>query len=146
LTPNAAPGAPEAAGSATRGRLGLDENGARRADRHLPAIAALIDPRQFDLVTRPTSGLIAVQGSAGSGKTTIGLHRIAYLAFADPVRFKPDRMLVVVYQRALARYVSRVLPSLDVPGVPVRTFSDWATDVRMATFPTLQAPVFDETP
>ena len=34
----------------------------------MPAIAALIDPRQFELVTRPTSGLIAVQGSAGSGK------------------------------------------------------------------------------
>jgi len=136
----------QAGPAAGRGRLGLDETGARRADRHLPAIAALIDPRQFELITRPTSGLIAVQGSAGSGKTTIGLHRIAYLAFADPARFKPDRMLVVVYQRALARYVSRVLPSLDVPGVPVRTFSDWATDVRLATFPTLQAPVFDETP
>src|SRR5207253_10862540 len=117
-----------------------------RADRHLPAIAALIDPRQFELITRPTSGLIAVQGSAGSGKTTIGLHRIAYLAFADPARFKPDRMLVVVYQRALARYVSRVLPSLDVPGVPVRTFSDLAEEIRLATFPTLQAPLYDDTP
>ena len=137
--------APEA-GATTRGRLGLDENGARRADRHLPAIAALIDPRQFDLVTRPTSGLIAVQGSAGSGKTTIGLHRIAYLSFADPARFRPDRMLVVIYQRALANYVSRVLPSLDVFGVPVRTFSDWAEEVRRATFPLLQAPSFDETP
>ena len=57
-----------------------------------------------------------MQGSAGSGKTTIGLHRIAYLAFADPRRFRPERMLVVVYQRALATYVSRVLPSLDVDG------------------------------
>ena len=150
LTPAAAgqagtPGQDGSAGAA-RGRLGLDERGARRVDRHLPAIAALIDPRQFELVTRPSSGLIAVQGSAGSGKTTIGLHRIAYLAFADPVRFRGDRMLVVVYQRALATYVSRVLPSLDVPGVPVRTFADWAGEIRRATFPTVQAPVFDETP
>ncbi len=146
------PGGPSAADTgasppgATRGRLGLDETGTRRADRHLPAIAALIDPRQFELVTRPSSGLIAVQGSAGSGKTTIGLHRIAFLAFADPQRFRFDRMLVVVYQRALANYVSRVLPSLDVPGVPVRTFLDWAGDVRRATFPTLQAPLTDDTP
>ncbi|MES1171880.1 MAG: 3'-5' exonuclease [Bacteroidota bacterium] len=138
-TAASAPGGP-------RGRLGLDETGARRADRHLPAIAALIDPRQFELVTRPTSGLIAVQGSAGSGKTTIGLHRIAYLAFADPQRFRAERMLVVVYQRALANYVSRVLPSLDVPGVPVRTFVDWAGDVRRATFPALQAGLTDDTP
>lgn len=140
------PGAAAPPSAGARGKLGVDETGARRADRHLPSIAALIDPRQFELITRPTSGLIAVQGSAGSGKTTIGLHRIAYLAFADPVRFRADRMLVVVYQRALASYVSRVLPSLDVPGVPVRTFSDWATEVRTATFPTLQAPTFDETP
>jgi DNA helicase-2/ATP-dependent DNA helicase PcrA len=139
-------GMPPASAAGTRGRLGLDENGGRRADRHLPAIAALIDPRQFELVTRPSSGLIAVQGSAGSGKTTIGLHRIAYLAFADPQRFRPDRMLVVVYQRALANYVSRVLPSLDVPGVPVRTFSDWAGDVRRATFPALLVPLCDDTP
>src|SRR5204863_6448561 len=58
---------------AVRGKLGLDDSGQRRPDRHLPAIAALIDPRQFELITQPSSGLIAVQGSAGSGKTTIGL-------------------------------------------------------------------------
>ena len=131
---------------ATRGKLGIDESGARRPDRHLPAIAALIDPRQFELITQPSSGLIAVQGSAGSGKTTIGLHRIAYLAFAEPRRFRGDRMLVVVYQRALASYVSRVLPSLDVDGVPVMTFAAWAESIRKQTFPLLQAPLTDDTP
>ena len=122
----------------------------RRADAgsiaSCPAIAALIDPRQFELITRPTSGLIVVQGSAGSGKTTIGLHRIAYLAFADPRRFRPERMLVVVYQRALATYVSRVLPSLDVAGVPVTTFAAWAEQVRRAVFPELDVETTDATP
>jgi DNA helicase II / ATP-dependent DNA helicase PcrA len=132
--------------STSRGKLGIDETGARRPDRHLPAIAALIDPRQFELITQPSSGLIAVQGSAGSGKTTIGLHRIAYLAFAEPRRFRAERMLVVVYQRALAAYVSRVLPSLDVDGVSVLTFAAWAESIRKATFPLLQAPLTDETP
>jgi DNA helicase-2/ATP-dependent DNA helicase PcrA len=143
------PGAPKPAPSDKsqwRGKLGLDESGQRRPDRHLPAIAALIDPRQFELITHPASGLIAVQGSAGSGKTTIGLHRIAYLAFADPRRFRPERMLIVVYQRALAAYVSRVLPALDVEGVPVMTFSQWATDTRKAVLPLLDAPVTDDTP
>ena len=129
----------------SRRRLGLD-GGQSRADRFLPAIAALIDPRQFELITRPSSGLIVVQGSAGSGKTTIGLHRIAYLAFADPKRFRPERMLVVVYQRALAAYVSRVLPSLDVPGVSVVTFGAWAEEVRRATFPELKMLTTDATP
>jgi len=131
---------------AARGKLGFDETGSRRPDRHLPAIAALIDPRQFELITQPSSGLIAVQGSAGSGKTTIGLHRIAYLAFAEPRRFRPDKMLIIVYQRALAAYVSRVLPALDVEGVPVMTFGAWAEATRKATLPLLEAPVTDETP
>jgi DNA helicase-2/ATP-dependent DNA helicase PcrA len=144
--PSAAPGAGATKGDARTARLGLDGNGHRRMDRFLPAIAALIDPRQFELISRPTSGLIVVQGSAGSGKTTIGLHRIAYLAFADPRRFKPAQMLVVVYQRALATYVSHVLPSLDVPGVPVVTFAEWAEAQRKAVFPSLQAGITENTP
>jgi DNA helicase II / ATP-dependent DNA helicase PcrA len=140
------PGVAMPAVPAVRGKLGLDDSGTRRPDRHLPAIAALIDPRQFELITQPSSGLIAVQGSAGSGKTTIGLHRIAYLAFAEPKRFRPERMLIIVYQRALATYVSRVLPSLDVDGVPVMTFAAWSDATRHEVLPLLTAPVTDETP
>ena len=146
-SPSVGGGAPALpAAPAVRGKLGVDETGARRPDRHLPAIAALIDPRQFELITQPSSGLIAVQGSAGSGKTTIGLHRIAYLAFAEPRRFRPDKMLVIVYQRALAAYVSRVLPSLDVDGVAVMTFAGWAAAALRAALPRLEAGLTDETP
>src|SRR6185369_16908992 len=72
--------------------------------------------------------------------------RIAYLAFADPRRFRAEKMLVIVYQRALAAYVSRVLPSLDVDGVPVTTFATWAEQVRRDALPALDAAVTDETP
>jgi len=130
----------------TRGRLGVDSSGERRSDKFLPSIAALIDPRQFELISRPTSGLIVVQGSAGSGKTTIGLHRIAYLSFTDPRRFSANRMLIVVYQRALATYVSRVLPSLDVPGVPVMTFASWAEKMRAEVLPAISGPLCENTP
>lgn len=131
---------------APRTRLAVAGDHDRRPDRFLPAIAALIDPRQFELISRPSAGTIVVQGSAGSGKTTIGLHRIAYLAFAEPAYFRPESMLVLVHQRALASYVARVLPELDVPGVRVQTFTAWAGQVRSSLWPSLGGATTDRTP
>ena len=79
-------------------------------DRHLPEIAALIDPRQFELITAPDAGLVVIQGGAGSGKTTIGLHRMAYLAYTNANRFAPQKMRVVTYGAALAAYISHSCP------------------------------------
>ncbi len=128
------------------GKLGVDTNGQVREDKHLPEIAALIDSRQFDLITRPDSGLVVIQGGAGSGKTTIGLHRMAYLAYQQPKRFRPDQMLVVVFNDALARYISHVLPALGVPGVPVTTYNKWARKLRTQHLPELPRETTDETP
>jgi DNA helicase-2/ATP-dependent DNA helicase PcrA len=130
-------------------RLGVDAAGELRVDKHLPAIASLLDPAQFDLITRQagaSAGLVAIQGSAGSGKTTVGLHRVGYLAFADPQRFRPDRMMVVVPNDALVHYVDRVLPTLGVEGVPVTTFGHWAARVLANLFPKLPSTTSEETP
>ena len=127
-------------------RLGVGADGELRQDKLLPAIASMLDQEQFDLITRPTAGVIAIQGSAGSGKTTVGLHRVAYLAFADPTRFRPDRMLVVVPHEALLHYVARVLPSLGVEGVPVVTFAAYGTKLVAELFPKLPTDFTDETP
>jgi len=111
-----------------KGRLGTGVEG--RDDRHLPEIPALIDPRQFELITKPHSGIVLIQGGAGSGKTTIGLHRMAWLAFNQPKRFSPDKMLFVVFNRALASYIVRVLPALGVEGVQVSTYAEWISKAR----------------
>ena len=113
-----------------RGRLGFDAAGEERADKHLPEISGLLDRSQFEIISSTASGLVVVQGSAGSGKTTVGLHRIAYLAFEAPNRFRPKRMLVVVFNDALATYVSGVLPALGVEGVRVTTFERWISEQR----------------
>jgi DNA helicase-2/ATP-dependent DNA helicase PcrA len=128
------------------GKLGIGRDGDGRADRFLPEITALIDPRQFDLITKPDSGLVVIQGGAGSGKTTIGLHRMAYLAFQDAKKFRPEKMLVVVFNDALARYISKVLPALGVPGVPVTTYEAWAKKQRIAHVPGLAPRYTDSTP
>jgi DNA helicase-2/ATP-dependent DNA helicase PcrA len=89
---------------------------------------------------------VAIQGSAGSGKTTVGLHRVAYLAFREPGRFRPERMFVVVPNEALIHYVSRVLPSLGIEGVPVTTFARFASRQLLHLFPKLPQRTSDETP
>lgn len=128
------------------GKLGIGEEVDIGEDKHLKEITALIDPRQFELITKPDSGLVVIQGGAGSGKTTIGLHRLAYLAFQDRRRFRPDRMLVVVFNDALARYIAHVLPALDVSGVPVRTYTSWASKLRLSLIPDLPKPYCEDTP
>jgi DNA helicase-2/ATP-dependent DNA helicase PcrA len=133
-------------GVAAGARLGAGADGQVRLDKHLPAIAALLDERQFDLIARHSAGLVAIQGSAGSGKTTVGLHRVAYLAFQDPARFRPEKILVVVPNEALIHYVSRVLPSLGVEGVTVTTFAKFASRLVMQMFPKLPTRISEETP
>ena len=127
-------------------RLGIGFDGQMRQDKHLPAIASLLDPKQFELITRDSGGLMVVQGSAGSGKTTVGMHRAAYLAFTEPQRFRPESMLVIVPNEALVHYVSRVLPSLGVEGVGVSTFGRFAARLVGHMFPRLATTTSDETP
>jgi DNA helicase II / ATP-dependent DNA helicase PcrA len=123
------------AATGQKGKLGIHHGAAARADKSLPEIAALIDKEQFELITQPGSGIVVIQGGAGSGKTTVALHRIAYLNFQDPRRFKPQQTLFVVPSQSLVRYVSGVLPALGVAGVPVVTYTGWARTTRMRCLP-----------
>jgi DNA helicase-2/ATP-dependent DNA helicase PcrA len=128
------------------GRLVAGTDGFRpRADKHLPDIAGLIDPAQFDLITRPSSGFVVIRGTAGSGKTTVALHRIAYLAYENAAIDSPDT-LVVVFSPALRDYVSHVLPALHVARVQVRTFHEWASEQVRRLFPRLPRAVREITP
>ncbi len=116
-----------------------------RADKHLPEITGLIDPEQFELITRPSTGFLAIRGAAGSGKTTVALHRIAYLAFHDP-EVDSSRTLVSVFSPALRNYVGHVLPSLGLENVQLSTLHGWLAEQRRRHFPQLPRGVREDTP
>ena len=132
------------AGRSTGAHLGSGEK--LRADKHLPDIAALIDPEQFELITGPNSGVVVLRGAAGTGKTTVALHRIAYLTYAHPQAFLPSKILVVVWGRAMRDYVAHVLPALGVEGVHVTTWEQWARGMVKRHYPHLPQQVADDTP
>jgi DNA helicase-2/ATP-dependent DNA helicase PcrA len=138
-------GGEQSAARPARGVLGAAPLGSQALDRHLPQIAALIDPHQFDVITARDAGVVVIQGGAGSGKTTVGLHRLAYLAHTYPDRFAARRLAIVTHGAALAAYIDQVLPSLGTPGVRVMTFRDLAERALRAEIPWLGAAIVDDT-
>ena len=110
----------------------------RRDEHRLPEITALIDPEQFRAMTSHRSGVVVIQGGAGTGKTTIALHRVAYLHYQDPTFFSAKRTLVLTPGDALRRYVANVLPALGMQGVRVRTYTEWAMETVKRLIPSLK--------
>jgi DNA helicase-2/ATP-dependent DNA helicase PcrA len=98
-----------------------------RGDHRLPEITALISNNQFQAITQSHTKIFLLQGGAGSGKTTVGLHRVSYLVYNNPQDFQPKNILVVVFNKSLQKYISGVLPSLNIQGnVNTETYHRWA--------------------
>ena len=75
-------------------------------------IVATIQPDQDDIVRAGADQTVCVQGAPGTGKTAVGLHRVAYLLYAYAERMRRGGVLVVGPNRAFLAYIRNVLPAL----------------------------------
>lgn len=133
-----------AVGESSTARLaGRGAGPALRADKRLQEITALLDPSQFELIARPGAGFRLIRGAAGSGKTTVALHRIAYQIYHTP-ELDSERSLVVTFSRGLRNYVAHVLPGLGVQRVKVSTVDEWMREQCARHFPQLPSAVDGE--
>lgn len=87
-------------------------------------IVATIQPDQDDIVRADADRTVAVQGAPGTGKTAVGLHRVAYLLYAHSERMRRGGVLVVGPNRAFLGYIRDVLPALGEVDVSQLTIAE----------------------
>lgn len=83
----------------------------------LGEIIATIQKEQNEIIRKSPYHNLIVQGVAGSGKTTVAMHRISFILYNYAERFKPDDFYIVGSNRILLNYITGVLPDLDVYGI-----------------------------
>ncbi|WP_460857523.1 HelD family protein [Nocardiopsis coralliicola] len=87
-------------------------------------IVATIQPEQDSLVRAPLESTLCVQGAPGTGKTAVGLHRVAYLLYTERKRLARSGVAIVGPNRSFLSYISNVLPALGEVDVGQTTLPD----------------------
>ncbi len=94
-------------------------------------IVATIAPDQDDIVRAAADQTLCVQGAPGTGKTAVGLHRVAYLLYAYKERMSRGGVLVVGPNRAFLAYIRNVLPALGEADVTQLSVTDLLATVTV---------------
>ena len=87
----------------------------------LGEIVATIQKEQNEIIRKTPFHNCLVQGVAGSGKTTVAMHRISYILYNYADKFRPEDFYIVGSNRILLNYITSVLPDLDVFGIKQMT-------------------------
>ncbi|MEV6395525.1 UvrD-helicase domain-containing protein [Streptomyces sp. NPDC051907] len=94
-------------------------------------IVATIQPEQDEIVRSGLTGTVCVQGGPGTGKTAVGLHRVAYLLYAHRERLARTGTLVIGPNRSFLHYIEQVLPALGELEVKQATVDDLVAHVEV---------------
>jgi DNA helicase IV len=102
----------------------------RKSTFALPEIVERMERAQDDVIRADHRGSFLISGPAGSGKTTLALHRVAYLLQSPEFQkiFHPQDILILVQDDATKAYFDALLPSLGILNVSISTFSLWARE------------------
>ncbi|MBV4445955.1 AAA family ATPase [Clostridium tyrobutyricum] len=100
----------------------------QNSNQKLKNIVMTIQKEQDELIRQPRKSIMVVNGAAGSGKTTIALHRIAYLLYNYRAELK-GKVLILGPNSIFMDYISTVLPSLGEEGVMQTTFREFASGI-----------------
>ena len=93
----------------------------RSSDAKMHDIVASIQREQNAVIRDEAPGTLVIQGVAGSGKTSIALHRVAYLLYRQKERLSSQSVAILSPSRVFSDYISGVLPELGEE--PVRSWS-----------------------
>lgn len=94
---------------------------ARNKKAVLGEIIATIQQEQNEVIRKKPQHNMIVQGAAGSGKTTVAMHRISYILYNYEQEFAPEDFYIVGSNQVLLSYITGVLPELNVYGVSQMT-------------------------
>ena len=92
-------------------------------------IVATIQPEQDDIVRADAATTVCVQGAPGTGKTAVGLHRVAYLLYAHKEQVTRRGVIVVGPNLAFLSYIRNVLPALGELDVTQTTVTELVASV-----------------
>jgi len=91
----------------------------------LGEIIATIQKEQNEIIRDTPWHNVIVQGVAGSGKTTVAMHRISYILYNYKEKFRPDEFFIIGSNKMLLNYITGVLPNLDVYNVNQMTMEEF---------------------
>lgn len=95
-------------------------------DVQLKNIVRTIQKEQNAIIRNTKDKILVIQGAAGSGKTSVALHRIAYLLYHDREHLKSSNMLILSPNSVFADYISHILPELGEENIQEMSFDLYA--------------------
>ncbi|HMO17313.1 MAG TPA: AAA family ATPase [Oligoflexia bacterium] len=109
-------------------RQGGKASGASSSGKfELPSILSLISPEQFSLITEEATEPVILHGIAGSGKTSVALHRLAWQLARETEKTNP---IIIAPTELLSKYIKNSLESLDTSEITIITRDEWLNKVK----------------